>query len=71
MSGQRTMTINCLSQLTRTQHYRDLIIYSTAPECDTNAHACASDMVSASPLVSLATFICCFKLVPHYRYDTD
>lgn len=39
MSGQRTMTINCLSQLTWPQHYQDQIIYSTPRKCDTNTHA--------------------------------
>lgn len=60
MSGQRTMTINCLSQLTWTQHYQDQIIYSTAQKCGTNIHAAhtrASDKVSTSPWSLLLHFI--------------
>lgn len=36
MSGQRTMTISCQSQLTWTQHYQDPIIYSNALKWDTH-----------------------------------
>lgn len=33
VSGQRTVTINCLPQLTQTRRYQDGIIYSVAPNC--------------------------------------
>lgn len=65
MSGQRTMTINCLSQLTWTRNYQDQIIYSTAQKCGTNIHAAhtsASDKVSTSPHSCYISFKTCLLI---------
>lgn len=61
MSGQRTMTINCLSQLTQTRHYQDPIIYRTTPNCDTNTQLRTYMCVRLPTKPSVFVLSLCFK----------
>lgn len=56
MSGQRTVTINCLPRLTQTCRYQDGIICSAVPNCGTDRMAEARRLFLA-PADSPAVFV--------------
>lgn len=53
MSGQRTVTINCLPRLTQTRRYQDGIICGAAANCGTDP-AAEARRVSPRPMDCLA-----------------